>query len=421
MNENKCIQFLKNDSINPLTFRKIKKNGPTYKRLKKECEKKSQLKPDNLNKIKEIENKYKICKKMIKDDSRNPFTGRKIKRDGPTYKKLLIECQQIQDLYKINKKIQNDKKIKSSLERINTSVRKVMKTPQPTDLNLIVKHETKKIKRKQRLEAGTFTMQLIMIYYLLHKYEGRINYYPNLKFDEILEKINNKVVKIEDNIKTFIDLGFMFLFKKNNNIKKFYKFYPVKNENEYIYKLKTTTKRFTITLLTISIYNVNTKTGDGHANAIIYDKQTKTAYRFEPHGQTTAFDSYKVDDTMREYFKKHSIKYENLTNYCPIFFGNKRRGPQTLETGTINQDPSGFCSFWTTYFLDFLLENQAKPVYKNNSVGDMMTIMIQSIHKNFKNFRDFIRTYGVFFNELLDNIGKKKNIDRLIKVTIADL
>lgn len=34
-----CTKWLSNPLINPLTNRKIKKNGPTYNKIKKECEK----------------------------------------------------------------------------------------------------------------------------------------------------------------------------------------------------------------------------------------------------------------------------------------------------------------------------------------------------------------------------------------------
>ena len=38
INKNICQMFLQNKTINPVTNRKIKKNGPVYKKLSKMCE-----------------------------------------------------------------------------------------------------------------------------------------------------------------------------------------------------------------------------------------------------------------------------------------------------------------------------------------------------------------------------------------------
>ena len=43
-----CKQFLKNKSINPVTGRKIKRSGKTFKNLMKECERHSLLKKKKL-------------------------------------------------------------------------------------------------------------------------------------------------------------------------------------------------------------------------------------------------------------------------------------------------------------------------------------------------------------------------------------
>ena len=75
---NVCKDWKKNPLVNPETGRKIKKNGPTYKKLKKKC---SEKKSDN-----------KDCNKWNKNPLVNPETNRKIKKDGPTYKKFAKKC-----------------------------------------------------------------------------------------------------------------------------------------------------------------------------------------------------------------------------------------------------------------------------------------------------------------------------------------
>jgi len=64
-----------------------------------------------------------ICKDFLKNDSINPRTGYKIKKNGPTYKKLLKECEKKVSLHKVvkvNKKITKniDKKNVKNLKKI---------------------------------------------------------------------------------------------------------------------------------------------------------------------------------------------------------------------------------------------------------------------------------------------------------------
>jgi hypothetical protein len=88
----KCDKWIKDPSKNPDTNRKIKSDGPTWKKLKKECSfhpnagKKSIVKPSQQKLL------SSKCDKWIKDPSKNPDTNRKIKLDGPTWKKLKVEC-----------------------------------------------------------------------------------------------------------------------------------------------------------------------------------------------------------------------------------------------------------------------------------------------------------------------------------------
>ena len=80
MEINKCKEWLLNKNINPITKRKIKIDGPTYKKFKELCY-----------------NKDKNCKEWLLNKNINPITKRNIKIDGPIYKKFNELC--------INKKI----------------------------------------------------------------------------------------------------------------------------------------------------------------------------------------------------------------------------------------------------------------------------------------------------------------------------
>lgn len=82
-----CKLFSEETWINPYTQRKIKKNGPTYKRLKKACS--EELMP---------------CETFQQDTMINPYTNRKIKKNGVTYRKLMNECCNCLKKCKINNK-----------------------------------------------------------------------------------------------------------------------------------------------------------------------------------------------------------------------------------------------------------------------------------------------------------------------------
>ena len=76
-----CDKWLLNKTINPETLRKIKENGPVYKKLLKKC---------SLNQKEKT--KKDICKPFNANKTINPETLRKIKKNGDVYKKLEKIC-----------------------------------------------------------------------------------------------------------------------------------------------------------------------------------------------------------------------------------------------------------------------------------------------------------------------------------------
>ncbi len=86
MNAEKCNEWDKQRRSpkpkNPLTNRVIKKGGPKYNDLDKECD--------------ELEESNSVCdewdKQRYSPSPRNPYTNRVIKKDGPKYKELDQEC-----------------------------------------------------------------------------------------------------------------------------------------------------------------------------------------------------------------------------------------------------------------------------------------------------------------------------------------
>lgn len=82
-----CEEWIRNPTINPLTNRKIKVNGPTYKKFEKDCDESSSPKSSPKH--------TSPCEEWTKNPTINPRTNRKIKVNGPTYKVLENDCSGI--------------------------------------------------------------------------------------------------------------------------------------------------------------------------------------------------------------------------------------------------------------------------------------------------------------------------------------
>jgi hypothetical protein len=108
-NKENCNKWHNNPLINPLSNRPIKKDGPIYKILEKECANILKFSPKKIVKV----NKKPIyntdnCNKWHSNHLINPLSNRPIKKDGPIYKKFQIECDNILKLSPKNKSSNND-------------------------------------------------------------------------------------------------------------------------------------------------------------------------------------------------------------------------------------------------------------------------------------------------------------------------
>ncbi len=489
-----CNQFLNNDTRNPKTNRKIKKNGPTYKKLMKECsniikveKKKKQKKPrvvlalpglkklrkpvvaplppglrkspltpkqpskpapPGLKKIvKKTGRKQKKPRKIVKSipkvikpvmrvqrirrtepdpvcdiwlrfKDKNPKTGRKIKVNGPTYKKFVKQCI-------------TNKEIRKNLTLIDSSVRKIVTDYGKKSVNLIVKKRTRGIRDQNvRLISGTKLTELIMILYLLRKHKKGINMLLRKDFKKLFKKINTNKMNLKD-IRSLDYLTIVNIDPKTD--KPTDVFFPYTNKGMDMYfwasnnpKDKQSKNRFTFLLMSIQSKGIKGSDGKyiknkepwGHFNFMVYDKNENTIYRFEPNGGSVNFyDSPALDKMLTERFKKWGdIQYKSMNNFCPIIPGKRgTRGPQALEDRTEIQltDPGGFCAYWSIFFIDFILTNYKKKAFKNYTIEDYLKSMIADIGSKFGTYKQFIRTFAIFINNAAKNIHNK-DIDKYI-------
>ena len=171
-----------------------------------------------------------------------------------------------------------------------------------------------------------------------------------------------------------------------------------------------------------------------HSNALLYDIETHTIERFEPHGSNYPsqfnYNPELLDDTIYRKFAeiissiygaKISITYYNPKKYLP------RIGFQTFEntevTGNKNiGDPNGFCALWCIWYLDYRLK------YHKYRPDTIVRKMIKRIRISNYSFRTLIRNYSEIITSFRDSYLKtiSKTINdylnnRLTDGDIADL
>jgi len=465
-----CNKFLDDSTRNPRTNRKIKKNGPTYKKLMKECgkatdEKKKRSKPGRKQKnpkkviIKPKKGrkqknpkkivkksppglKMKVPKKMLdkikktndcnawkKNPTKNPKTNRKIKMNGQTYKKIAKMCKK-------------DVKVQKSMKLIQTSVRRIVDTYRKQSPDLIIKMGTKRIKDKNvKLQGGVKLTEMIMILYLLRKHKTSINMLLRQDFKELFSKINTNKLSM-NSIRSLDYLTIVTIDPYTDKPTHITFPYNDAGMDQYFWKLndparpKWSKNRFTFFLMSIQSNEIKDdwthpdKAPWGHFNFMVYDKKENTVYRFEPNGGVVNFyNSPALDKMLAKKFKSWGdIEYKTMNDFCPapgfrIRRQHQTRGPQALENRLEKQltDPGGFCAYWSIFFIDYIMTNHKRPGFEQKTIPEHLEKMISDIGKKFSSYKEFIRTFAVFINNAAINIGKSKDIDAYIDKIIKDI
>ena len=434
-----CKQFLNNPTINPKTNRPIKKNGPTYKKINAQCGKEDKKIKKVVKKIKKVVKKIKKVdtknKKIAKESlmkgkcdlwktnkTVNPLTNRKIKDTGAVYKQFAKLCK-------------DDVRLNQDLKRIRTSIRRVTSSYKDSSPDLIIRARTRRyIDTDTQLLGGTKLTELIMIMYLLKKHKEDINLFLRKDFKKLFKQINTNQLTLKD-IRT-LDYTILFEIESNGGKGRTPNLhFPLKDKGmtEYFGNIKKDPDiRFTFFL--VSLYSAGRIEGGrevesawGHANFIVYDKLDNTAYRFEPNGGSVDFyDSESVDASFAQKFNKYGVRYQSMNQFCPYIIRNRKEynvGPQTMEDvrEILDQDPGGFCAYWSIYFIDFIMSNYKKDKYKNTRIDEFLALMMTGIGKKFRSYKQFIRTFAVYINDAAINIGESKDIDAYIDKMINEI
>jgi len=132
-----------------------------------------------------------------------------------------------------------------------------------------------------------------------------------------------------------------------------------------------------------------------HANMMIFDKNTKRVYRFDPTGTV---------GTDYEGFERMAVKlistvdpdgrweYVDSTSWCP------RYAFQSLEE---TRKGRGFCAFWTLWFMEVMLKNP------DVDVADIHRMAQSAIMTYDPSFSSFIRRYTQSLQDFGDAMRQK--------------
>jgi len=135
------------------------------------------------------------------------------------------------------------------------------------------------------------------------------------------------------------------------------------------------------------------KTGDYHANLLIYNKYDNTIERFEPHGCIIEADQWFEAKEFDKAFKPIANKLFDA-EYKPACISCPYVGFQALqeyEKQNVIGDPDGFCAAWTLIIIELRLKNP-KDTLKELQLKALkrMTKDIKPLTKLIRNFSQFV-------------------------------
>jgi hypothetical protein len=137
----------------------------------------------------------------------------------------------------------------------------------------------------------------------------------------------------------------------------------------------------------------------GHANMMIYDKETKELERFEPNASMAGqdggcFDPPGFDEKIKDLFNKNVKNGMVKTaipplGYCPEGF----QAIQELENEKLMTDPGGWCAAWSAWYADTRLLNP------NKTREQVVRLAMNQLEHSPESMTKFIRNYSIFIHK----------------------
>lgn len=295
-------------------------------------------------------------------------------------------------------------------------------------------HENADIDRVRSKSYGLFNAN--MIHYMLY-----LRYLEN-KYKHMYVPVRNFLEKNRERDMFFLDLTSYDISAKQKLINKQVKIYMnnlysylphniywIDEDQNYIDRdlvkiliqhnktVDVTTQRYVMLKLTIVVTDVLL-----HANALIYDRLNKEAWRFEPYGITNMVNTSSMDNQLHGLLEEvyGKITYHDPDDYLHGLNFQLVDG----EEFVINQnlgDPGGYCLAWSMWFIDVVLAHPDKNVrdimrnfFDRYSISQILSEEegCDTKIKSDNYYLDFIRRYAHKLdnekNKILLDIGVKR-------------
>ena len=358
---------------------------------------------------------FKICptdsSKLI-----NPLTGRCVKQNNVTVKKLMLEGWTIAisgkspgPLLIKPKKTLDYQKMIDKLDKNKDGI--IVINEYLSNKEISIKEES----QKKGLFLGIYDPTNIYKFLSIQKmtdpildknlclYNTISHIMYNPKKSNIPETVISKRLNLYDYAKSVAINGIwlfnvnLFLNKKNQNLEIFID----PTFKDFIGNCK---ERFLIVPLVLSdatfkIYS--TVRQDAHQNILIFDNEKKTIDRFDPHGKANGiswghlwmsdpiFNNEKIDVFLKRYFNNLLPRY----NYIDLEISCPYLGPQSKADRS-----DGYCVTWSLMFILMRLLNPDVPIQ------DLIKAMLQGTRQ------ELVTKLGKFAKFYTDKLKKKATL-----------
>jgi hypothetical protein len=313
------------------------------------------------------------CKEWMENKNRNPKTNRKIKTNGPTYKKIEKSCNNIEN---IKKKSEKKNKKQNNIKNIKKKIKKkhLKKNKELFDLLEDVEQyiKDKKLNKKIRFKPNNIN-SLSLLLNLLKRAKNDCLVIDIGKNSNV---VNDTDINIYENGK--ISLG-------NMTEKKFFDEIDRCKKNNYF------------VVIPVGFTKI-------HQNMIIYNPYTDTYEHYEPHGRMFGNLDLRTISRMyrslRNFFTKNNSKYILPAKTCPYSLGlqsieqqDKSKGE--FRDGVYIKDPEGFCVIWSYYLAELRLK------YPKLYPEEIYKKAMENTGETSEKMRQFVRAYSrLFLKEL---------------------
>lgn len=145
----------------------------------------------------------------------------------------------------------------------------------------------------------------------------------------------------------------------------------------------------------------------GHANWLLYDKETCSLERFEPYGKLNdkkCLNPPNLDSEIEKLFKENLGDSFIKNYYHPLSFSPARNLQTIQEAEKEKLEIVGFCSVWSCFWIDLRLSN---PDIDRKKLLDMTIKELKKLkRKENISFTQFIRNYSGIIVDVSNEIKK---------------